>query len=66
MELTISDNGVGFDMKEVGLRKDHSGCIGLSSMRERTELSGGTFSIESAVGRGTVIRASWKLQPTAQ
>jgi signal transduction histidine kinase len=31
----------------------------LSSMRERTEFTGGTFSIESAKGKGTVIRASW-------
>jgi len=35
--------------------------MGLSSMRERTELSGGTFLIESIQGRGTTLRASWPL-----
>ena len=35
--------------------------LGLSSMRERTEFSGGTFSIESAKGCGTVIKALWPI-----
>jgi signal transduction histidine kinase len=33
--------------------------LGLDSMRERTELSGGTFIIESTPGKGTTVRASW-------
>jgi signal transduction histidine kinase len=33
--------------------------IGLDSMRERTELSAGSFSIESIREKGTIIRASW-------
>jgi signal transduction histidine kinase len=28
-------------------------------MKERAELSGGLFNIESVEGKGTVIRASW-------
>ncbi len=59
IELTVSDNSQGFDpdAERVGY-KPHRG-IGLSSRRERTELSGETFSIESAPGKGTVIHASW-------
>jgi len=30
-------------------------------MRERIELSGGSFSIESSKGSGTVIQATWLL-----
>jgi len=30
-------------------------------MRERTELSGGTFAIESTKGKGTTVLASWPL-----
>ncbi|MBI4764266.1 MAG: PAS domain-containing protein [Deltaproteobacteria bacterium] len=53
IELTIKDNGRGFDLGTV--RRG----LGLSTMRERTELSGGVFNIESAAGKGTVIRVSW-------
>jgi signal transduction histidine kinase len=30
-------------------------------MRERANLSGGSFGLESAIGKGTIIRASWPL-----
>ncbi|NIU39116.1 sensor histidine kinase, partial [Candidatus Bathyarchaeota archaeon] len=57
IELVIEDNGMGFDLEEAS-RKG----LGLSSMKERIELSGGSFTIESATGTGTIIRASWPLQ----
>ena len=61
MELVLKDNGRGFDLEEV-LRSDSAQRgLGLSSMRERTELSGGSFAIESADGKGTIIRARWPL-----
>jgi signal transduction histidine kinase len=55
IELVIEDNGMGFDL-ETSTRG-----LGLTSMRERTELSGGAFVIESTTGKGTTIRASWPL-----
>jgi len=61
IELTIQDNGDGFDLKEILPREGSERGLGLTSMRERTELSGGTFEIESTIGRGTTIRASWPL-----
>ena len=61
IELVLEDNGQGFDLKKVlGSEKTKQG-LGLTSMAERTELSGGSFAIESAEGKGTVIRASWPL-----
>jgi len=33
--------------------------LGLSTMVERAELSGGRFELETARGKGTTIRASW-------
>jgi signal transduction histidine kinase len=30
-------------------------------MRERVEISGGEFQIESVIGQGTTIRASWRI-----
>jgi signal transduction histidine kinase len=59
MELVVEDNGHGFDPEKVlGSEKTRRG-LGLTSMRERTELSGGSFSIKSSNERGTIIRASW-------
>ena len=59
LELMIEDDGAGFDLDEVVLKKSGGGGIGLSSMRERADLSGGNLSIKSAPGKGTTICASW-------
>jgi signal transduction histidine kinase len=61
IELTIQDNGHGFDLKKVLSEEGPKRGLGLTSMRERTELSGGSFAIESSPGTGTIIRASWPL-----
>jgi PAS domain S-box-containing protein len=53
--LTIQDNGQGFDLETVGRG------LGLSTMRERAQLSGGSFELETAMGRGTQVRVSWPL-----
>jgi signal transduction histidine kinase len=59
IQLAVQDDGQGFDMLKV---KSQDGCpqgLGLTSMGERVDLSGGSFSIESSKGKGTIIRASW-------
>ena len=53
--LQISDNGKGFSLIEPAARKDTLSGLGLISMRERTELHGGDFAIESEPGRGTTV-----------
>ena len=55
VEFMVQDNGTGFDPEKV------SKGLGLSSMEERAILSGGAFEIESAPGKGTMIRATWKI-----
>jgi PAS domain S-box-containing protein len=55
IELSIEDNGVGFDLENI--RRG----LGLTSMRERVELSRGTFVLESTIRRGTTIKASWPI-----
>ena len=50
--MTIKDDGNGFDPQA-----QHSG-IGLYSMRERAEVLGGNFIIESTLGQGTQVRVS--------
>lgn len=60
IELTISDNGTGFDVEQVLSGELPERGLGLASMRERATLSGGTFFIESHKGTGTTVRASWQ------
>ncbi len=56
--LDVYDDGRGFDMKNladsVAWRADGSG-FGLRSLSERVEVQGGTMTIESAPGDGTVV-----------
>jgi signal transduction histidine kinase len=61
IELVIRDDGRGFDPAEAYSQTGTGRGLGLNSMRERVGLSGGSFAIESSEGRGTTIRASWKL-----
>ena len=53
LQLTVQDDGAGFDPT---LPRDHP-SLGLESMRERVQLLGGEFDIESAPGQGTTILA---------
>ncbi len=59
IRLVIRDSGQGFDLEEAYSRQGTTKGLGLDSMRERIELSGGFFSIESSRGAGTVIQATW-------
>jgi len=63
IELAITDNGIGFNVEEMLAKERSRRGMGLESMRERAELSGGSFTIQSAQGKGTVIRASWPAPP---
>jgi len=62
VELSVQDNGTGFDVARVHSEKLLSGGFGLTNMKERTELSGGKFSVESTLGAGTLVRAIWSLK----
>jgi signal transduction histidine kinase len=61
INLVIRDNGQGFDLSKAQSADDAPHGFGLKSMRERAELSGGSFMIESTQGKGTIIRASWSI-----
>jgi signal transduction histidine kinase len=62
IELTIKDNGKGFDLHEVLHADSQEHGLGLQSMRERTELFGGSIDIRSKAGKGTTICANWPCQ----
>jgi PAS domain S-box-containing protein len=54
--LAVEDNGRGFDVDAIRGRNRAGRGLGLVGMRERSELLGGTFEVESGPGQGTRIR----------
>ncbi len=60
IEFIIRDTGRGFDIAETLSVENSQKGFGLTSMRERVEISGGSFAIESVKGKGTTIMASWR------
>ena len=51
IELVVSDDGVGMNLDLI-LQTSTARSLGLTSMRERTELTGGSFSIEPLPVKG--------------
>lgn len=54
IRLTVRDDGTGFDPDTA---RSHSSAFGLISMRERIERIGGSLSISSRPGEGSVVEA---------
>lgn len=58
LELEVKDNGSGFDPGGLPGAKH----FGLEGMRDRVEILGGDFSLESAPGKGTTVRVEVPLE----
>jgi len=56
VHLAVADDGKSFDVKRV-MDAKRSKHLGLIDMRERAEMLGGTFRVESEPGQGTTIHA---------
>ena len=61
LSLEVADSGPGFDLSTVA----SSPGLGLAGMRERAQLLGGTFEVESRPGVGTRVRVRWPLSSVA-
>lgn len=61
MVLMIDDDGIGFGPSSTNRKGEQNGGLGLSSMKERAEISGGVFSITSRAGQGTVVKVAWPM-----
>jgi signal transduction histidine kinase len=53
VELTISDDGTGFDASA----GEPEGHYGLTMMKERAQIAGGSLDLVSARGHGTIVTA---------
>ena len=59
-ELRVSDDGVGFDLARTQ-RQGGQEHFGLAGMRQRVEMAGGTWEVQSHLGRGTTVSATLPL-----
>ena len=62
LRLIVADDGPGFNPDAAA----RSGRLGLAGMRERAELLGGSFQVDSAPGAGTTVRVWWPLSGRAE
>ncbi|MDQ1351691.1 MAG: hypothetical protein QG657_1996 [Acidobacteriota bacterium] len=51
----VKDDGKGFDLKRLARKDVVKSGMGLTAMKERANLSGGDFDVESSPGKGTTI-----------
>jgi two-component system sensor histidine kinase UhpB len=58
IQLSIRDDGIGFDVAEARQRALDGQSLGLLGMQERVALVGGRLDIDSRPERGTEIRVS--------
>jgi nitrate/nitrite-specific signal transduction histidine kinase len=56
VELSVSDDGVGFRPRASSSGEKKRGTFGLISMRERARGLGGTFEVQSRRGKGTLVK----------
>ena len=54
-QVTVRDDGIGFEPSQAGRLDSRAGGYGLFSVREKLEYLGGNLKIESAPGQGTCI-----------
>jgi len=59
VKLEVEDNGSGFNSANPLPQNATGEGFGIAGMRERIELSGGTFTIQSAPGQATRVCAVW-------
>lgn len=63
LDVTISDDGVGFDARAARENLAHGEGLGLLGMEERAQLVGGRIEIKSEPAKGTEIYVSLPLEP---
>jgi signal transduction histidine kinase len=61
VELSVVDDGVGFDVEEARMRAQAGESLGLVHMMELAYMAGGIIIITSAKGSGSTVRVSFPL-----
>jgi signal transduction histidine kinase len=63
LALSVRDDGSGFDLEAARRRGAAGASLGLVGMEERVALADGTLELRSSPGQGTVLLATFPLQP---
>jgi signal transduction histidine kinase len=63
VQLTVNDDGIGFDPTQHRARRTGEGGLGLLGMRERATYVGGAFTVKSVHRVGTEIEICIPLPP---
>lgn len=63
LNLSIRDDGNGFNVGVELSSMSSEGGLGLRSMKRRAELSGGILAVISEIGTGTTVRVKWPAKP---
>jgi two-component system sensor histidine kinase DegS len=56
--ITVEDDGSGFDVDEVMASANERKTLGITTMKQRIEMLGGTIQFDSSLGRGTKVTMS--------
>lgn len=65
LELSIRDDGVGFDVAAARDRASHGDSVGLLGMQERVSLMGGEYEVVRVAAGGTEVRARFPIGEAA-
>lgn len=61
VEITIKDDGIGFNVDEVWKEVHKGRALGLLGIKERAELLGGKIALKSEIGKGTEIKVCFTI-----
>jgi signal transduction histidine kinase len=56
ISFVVKDDGKGFELNKIMIRKFNEKGVGLMAMNERMHMMGGTFQVNSVPGKGTTIK----------
>jgi signal transduction histidine kinase len=62
LDLTISDDGVGFNVGAAKIRAEAGESLGLLDMREMATHAGAIYSVSSSPGKGTTVEVRFHLR----
>jgi signal transduction histidine kinase len=64
VELSVADDGVGFDVRDARTRSQAGESLGLVDMTELAHMAGGVLTVTSAEGKGSTVRVQFPLDAT--
>jgi signal transduction histidine kinase len=61
VELSVADDGIGFDVRDARTRSQAGESLGLVDMTELAHMAGGALTVTSAEGKGSTVRVQFPL-----